>query len=346
MHLGNLADTKTGTLAAYAGLTLTRDSRCPWSPSPQTSAGLPTVSGPSLTGSRGNPGGRVPGCAAAARLRRLAPTGSDRASAWAQAVDHYRRVCEEAAPLGLPIGLQNHNHGGLCGTGANMVRFIEEVHHPNLVVVLDCGQFVGSPGASGVSAGAAGQAELLTSIRQVAPLARHVRVKFYRPRADGSEPGIPYDQIFDILRGVHYPGFLDIVYEPAKSGGEPARTADTADCELSAADELANHTATCRLTTSTCSRPVATKWIQRRIVCPPRKSTEQPVDAVWLFVQDPVRGAFNPLQSRPDRKTPCLPRPDRETGSGPRDPKSRASADGRGDLAVAQVDAASERGTS
>jgi sugar phosphate isomerase/epimerase len=154
-----------------------------------------------------------------------APPGTDRPSAWARAVDHYRRVCEEAAAQGLPIGLQNHNHGGLCGTGADVVRFAREVNHPNLTVVLDCGQFVGSPGASGVSAGAAGQTELLASIRQTVPLARHVRVKFYRPRADGSEPGIPYDQVFDILRGVHYPGFLDIVYEPARPGGESARTA-------------------------------------------------------------------------------------------------------------------------
>jgi hypothetical protein len=69
------------------------------------------------------------------------------------------------------------------------------------------------------------QAELIQSIRQTAPLARHVRVKFYRPRRDGSEPDIPYDRVLDILRGVHYPGFLDIVYEPARPGGEDIRTA-------------------------------------------------------------------------------------------------------------------------
>src|SRR5207248_2460809 len=102
-----------------------------------------------------------------------APPGTDRPLAWARAVGHYRRVCEEAAALGLPIGLQNHNHGGLCGTGADVVRFAREVNHPNLTVVLDCGQFIGSPGASGVAAGAAGQVELLASIRQTAPLTRH-----------------------------------------------------------------------------------------------------------------------------------------------------------------------------
>jgi sugar phosphate isomerase/epimerase len=150
---------------------------------------------------------------------------AERPAAWARAVDGVRRVSEEAAPVGLPIGLQNHNHSGLCGTAADVLRFVQEVNHPNLTVVLDCAQFVGSPGASGAPADAARLPELLASIRQAAPLARHVRVKFYRPRPDGSKPGIPYDQVLDILRGVHYPGFLDIVYEPVQPGGEDVRTA-------------------------------------------------------------------------------------------------------------------------
>jgi sugar phosphate isomerase/epimerase len=154
-----------------------------------------------------------------------APQAVDRPASWARAVDGVRRICEEAAPVGLPIGLQNHNHGGLLGTGADVLRFVKEVNHPNLTVVLDCGQFVGSPGASGAPVNVAEQTKLIASIRQVAPLARHVRVKFYRPRPDGSEPGIPYDQIFEILRGVHYQGFLDIVYEPVRPGGEDVRTA-------------------------------------------------------------------------------------------------------------------------
>lgn len=148
-----------------------------------------------------------------------------RPAAWARAVDGVRQVCEEAAQAGLPIGLQNHNHGGLCGTGADMLRFVQEVKHPNLTVVLDCGQFIGSVGAGGGAAARVRQAELLRSIQQAAPMARYVRVKFYRPRPDGSEPDIPYDRVLDILNGVHYPGFLDIVYEPVRPGGEDVRTA-------------------------------------------------------------------------------------------------------------------------
>jgi gluconolactonase len=150
---------------------------------------------------------------------------ADRPDAWARAVASFRTLCVEAAAVGLPIGLQNHNHGGLVATGDDVLKFVKDVDHPNLTVVLDCGQFLGSPGASGAALAKAGADDLYASIRTVAPLARHVRVKFYRPRPDGSEPGIDYDRVLDILRAVHYPGFLDIVYEPPRDGGEPIKTA-------------------------------------------------------------------------------------------------------------------------
>jgi sugar phosphate isomerase/epimerase len=160
-----------------------------------------------------------------APLLRVFAGSAAAAAAWARAVDGVRQVCEQAAQVGLPIGLQNHNHGGLCGTGADVLRFVQDVNHPNLTVVLDCGQFVGSAGAGGGSAARVNRADLIQSIHQTAPLARHVRVKFYRPRPDGSEPDIPYDRVLDILNGVHYAGFLDIVYEPVRPGGEDVRTA-------------------------------------------------------------------------------------------------------------------------
>jgi sugar phosphate isomerase/epimerase len=154
-----------------------------------------------------------------------APEAASPGAAWTRAVRGVRQVCDEAAEVGLPIGLQNHNHGGLCGSGADLLRFVREVSHPNLTVVLDCGQFIGGPGASGATTAKLSRSDVLKSIQQAAPLARHVRVKFYRPRPDGSEPDIPYDEVLDVLRGVHYPGFLDVVYEPPRAGGEDVRTA-------------------------------------------------------------------------------------------------------------------------
>src|SRR5207244_12321599 len=139
--------------------------------------------------------------------------------AFARAAASIRRLCEEAAKEGLPIGLQNHNHGALCRTSDEVLRLLKAVDHPNLVFVLDTGQFAGSRGASGPAPAELKGADYLASIRATASLARHVRVKFYTPRPDGSEPFLDYDQIFDILHSVHYPGFLDIVYEPGTGGG-------------------------------------------------------------------------------------------------------------------------------
>jgi len=102
------------------------------------------------------------------------------------------------------------------------------VDHPNLTFVLDTGQFAGSRGASARAPADLAGANFMESIRMTAPLARHVRVKFYNPGPDGSEPWIDYHQIFNILGGVHYHGFLDIVYEPGRQPGDPGEDVRTA----------------------------------------------------------------------------------------------------------------------
>jgi sugar phosphate isomerase/epimerase len=146
---------------------------------------------------------------------------TERGAAFKRAVEGLRQVCEEAAEQGMTVGLQNHNHGALARTGEEMLRLIREVNHPSFTVLLDTGQFAGSGGASGDVPPELKGSDFMDSIRMTAPLARHVRVKFYNPRADGSEPYIDYPKVFDILRGVHYGGILDIVYEPNSHGGDP-----------------------------------------------------------------------------------------------------------------------------
>jgi gluconolactonase len=109
-----------------------------------------------------------------------------------------------------------------------VVRFFQAVDHPNFTFMLDCGQFAGSKGASAPVPAELRDVDYLESIRQTASLARYVRAKFYNPRGDGSEPFIDYDRVFDILRGVHYDGFVDVVYEPGtgvEGAGEPIGTA-------------------------------------------------------------------------------------------------------------------------
>ncbi len=156
------------------------------------------------------------------------PNEADRQNAFRRAAAAVRRVCEEAGQAGIPVGLQNHNHVALCRTGDEVIRFLQQVDHPNLAFVLDTGQFAGSRGASGTAPAELRNAGFMESIRQTAALARYVRVKFYNPAPNGSEPAIDYDQVFDILHGVHYPGFVDIVYEPGKSSAGPGEDVRTA----------------------------------------------------------------------------------------------------------------------
>ena len=42
--------------------------------------------------------------------------------------------------------LHNHNHGAVPSTGRDVLRLLEAV--PSLRLILDVGQFIGSPGAS------------------------------------------------------------------------------------------------------------------------------------------------------------------------------------------------------
>lgn len=156
------------------------------------------------------------------------PSEAERSKAFDRAAAGIRKVCQEAAQAGLPVGLQNHNHGALCRTGDEMLRFIKKVDHPNLTLLLDTGQWAGSQGASAPTPPEFRNVDFMDSIRQAAPLARYVRVKFYNPGPDGSEPWIDYDKVFDILRGVHYGGFIDIVYEPGKGKGDPGEDIRTA----------------------------------------------------------------------------------------------------------------------
>jgi L-ribulose-5-phosphate 3-epimerase len=84
----------------------------------------------------------------------------------------------------MPVALQNHS--GLTSTGDDMLRFRREVNHPNFTY---------------------------HSIEQVAPLTQFVRAKIYDIDENGREKWIDYDRVFNILRKVHYNGFISMIYE-------------------------------------------------------------------------------------------------------------------------------------
>jgi sugar phosphate isomerase/epimerase len=138
--------------------------------------------------------------------------GQQREAVWRRAVEGLRRAAEEAEKVGVMVGLQNHNHGNIAATGEDVARLLREVDHPWCKHVLDTGQYLGSPGASGARPQDSGRYDVYKSIARTAPLALLVRAKLYRLKS-GQEEWLDYGRIFKILRGARYNGFVSLVYE-------------------------------------------------------------------------------------------------------------------------------------
>jgi sugar phosphate isomerase/epimerase len=144
----------------------------------------------------------------------------DRAAAWTRCEGALRQTAAYGRERGVLVALQNHNHLQLTRTGADLLRMVQGVAHPNLGHVLDTGQYAGSPGASGHAAAEdRDDFSYLESIRHTAPLATHVRCKLYRVET-GTEAWLDYDRVFEILREVGYNGWISLVYSPPRPTGE------------------------------------------------------------------------------------------------------------------------------
>ena len=225
LHLGNLADTKTETLARVRRAFLDQG----------LSVAMVTVStdfgrpadrlGAEFERARGRSRRRRSWRAALARLRRLGATGNGSAlglGARGRSLPPRLRGGRAAGPAHRLAESQPRRalrHGCRCGSLRPGSQPPEPDRRARLRAVCRqprrqrCLGRCGRPGRA--------TRQHPPDRAAGAPRARQV----LSPARDGSEPGIPYDQVFDILRAVHYPGFLDIVYEPARPGGEPAQTA-------------------------------------------------------------------------------------------------------------------------
>lgn len=140
-----------------------------------------------------------------------AASPEQRNAAFERSVAALRKTAEIGAELGMPVALQNHS--GLTSTGDDMLQFHQRVDHPNFRLVMDTGHFAGRQGPNGPFIKGLTYDDYYRSLEQVAPLAPFVRVKLYELDADGRERWIDYERVFNILHGVHYNGFVSIVYE-------------------------------------------------------------------------------------------------------------------------------------
>jgi hypothetical protein len=135
-----------------------------------------------------------------------------REAVWKRAVEGLRQSAEYGEKVGVVVGLQNHNHNNIAASGDDVVRLLEDVNHPWCQHILDTGQYLGSPGASGARPEDARRYDVYQSIARTAPLAVFVRAKLYRLK-DGKEEWLDYERIFKILGDRKFNGFVSLVYE-------------------------------------------------------------------------------------------------------------------------------------
>lgn len=140
------------------------------------------------------------------------PEGDREEDVWARMMPCLEEVAAYGEEKGVVVGLHNHNHGCVTRTGKDVRRIIESVNNPYFSHILDTGQYVGSPGASGQRGHEDPALNFYGSIEETAPLAVHVRCKIYRVQS-GVEEWLDYPRIFEILQGVNYNGWLSVVYE-------------------------------------------------------------------------------------------------------------------------------------
>ncbi|MFC1527016.1 sugar phosphate isomerase/epimerase family protein [Candidatus Latescibacterota bacterium] len=138
--------------------------------------------------------------------------GDTEEEVWARMIPCLVEVAAYGQEKGVVLGLHNHNHGCVTRTGKDVRRILEQVDNPYFSHILDTGQYVGSPGASGANGVEDPSLDFYGSIAETAPLAVHVRCKIYRIQS-GVEEWLDYPRIFEILRGVDYNGWCSVVYE-------------------------------------------------------------------------------------------------------------------------------------
>jgi len=139
------------------------------------------------------------------------PSPDKTEEAFQRGADALRKCAEYGAEMGMPVALQNHS--GLTSTGDDMLKFYKTVNHPNFTLLLDTGHFTGREGPNGPKLAGHTYDHYYRSIEQVATLTQFVRAKLYQLDDQGVEKFIDYKRVFNILRSVHYNGFVSLVYE-------------------------------------------------------------------------------------------------------------------------------------
>jgi len=119
------------------------------------------------------------------------------AERWPGMIAALQEVAAAARRAGLRLGLENHNHGAFTPTAAEFLRVLHEVGAPQLVPLIDTGNFVdGWP-----------------SLQATLPGVAHLHAKFWQVNPDGSDARVDYGRLFPLLRAAGYRGWVTFEYE-------------------------------------------------------------------------------------------------------------------------------------
>ena len=113
---------------------------------------------------------------------------------WDKAVECLKKCASYGQEVGVVLGLENH--GGF--SAEEVLRMIEETDSKWLRLTLDVGNFPTEP---------------YESVKKTAHLAVMVHAKLYELDEKGREKRLDYEQIFPILVGRNYLGYLSIEFE-------------------------------------------------------------------------------------------------------------------------------------
>lgn len=129
------------------------------------------------------------------------PKGGTEDEAFQWAVECIKTSLEHAAKRGVILALENH--GGITAKPAQLLKFVEAIDSPFFGINLDTGNFHGG--------------DPYADIALLAPYALNVQVKTEVMPA-GADKKQPADlaRIIDILRHVHYSGYVVLEYEAAE----------------------------------------------------------------------------------------------------------------------------------
>jgi sugar phosphate isomerase/epimerase len=128
------------------------------------------------------------------------PKGDSEEAARTRCVAAIQEACDHAAKYGLYLALENH--GGITSTAEQVLALVKAVEHDWFGVNFDTGNFR--------------TADPYADLEKIAPYAVTVQIKTEIERPHGKKEDADLKRLIEMLRAVHYRGYVALEYEAAE----------------------------------------------------------------------------------------------------------------------------------